>query len=428
MGLLSWIGRVITLRDGEFWGRYYGGETWAGRSVNEINSLQLSAWWRCVRLYADVVGAMPLKFYERAANDERKQNRDHPVANLIGLDPNIDQTAQEFWSGMAASLAMFGNAYAQKLFVGGRLSAISPLPANTYTDRSRDPNGKLRYYYNDRGAEEWLPPEKVLHVRGFTLGRADMGLSPLGAGRQGLSIALATEEAVGKTFSHGLRTSGFFTGPRLTKDQRDDFTRAFINPLIGNDASNHYGILENGFDFKQINIAPKDAEMLQSRRFNVEDICRFMGVPPIAIGHAAEGQTMWGSGVESIINMWLTQGLDAFLRYFEMAIGKRLLSPEDRQKYYAEFERNSLLRIDSAARAEFMSKMIQNGLMTPNEGRKKNNDLPMEGGDILLVNSTLVPLTDAGRLTRALPSPDTVGPGPQPAKTPPPTPTPEPAK
>lgn len=397
MGLLSWVGRVLKLTDGQFWSAYCGGETWAGRPVNEENSLQLSAWWRCVRLYADVVGSLPLKFYERTDNDDRVQNREHVVANLIGFDPNLDQTAQEFWSGMAASLAMLGNAYAEKRYIGKSLAALDPLPCYTRPDRTRNKPGDLEYYYYDRGKEERLPAGKVLHIRGFAIGKSDMGLSPLAAGRQGLSIALATEESAGKTFSQGMRNSGFFTGPKMLPEQRAQFTKTFIDPIIGNDASAHYGILENGFAFQPINIPPKDAEMLLSRRFNVEEICRFMGVPPILVGHSADGQTMWGTGVEAIINQWLTAGLNSFLTNIEKSINKRLLIPQERPRFYAEFERNALLRIDSAARAEFISKMIQNAQMTPNEGRKTDNRLPMPGGDVLLVNSTLVPLTDAGR-------------------------------
>jgi phage portal protein BeeE len=108
-----------------------------------------------------------------------------------------------------------------------------------------------------------------------------------------------------------MRASGFFTGPAQRR-QREDFTKTFIDPMLGNDAKAHYGILENGFDFKPINIPPKDAEMLLSRRFNVEEICRFMGTPPILVGHAGDGQTMWGSGVEASSTAWLTLGLDAF--------------------------------------------------------------------------------------------------------------------
>jgi phage portal protein BeeE len=152
--------------------------------------------------------------------------------------------------------------------------------------------------------------------------------------------------------------------------------------------------------------------MLLSRRFNVEDIVRFMGVPPILAGHSAEGQTMWGTGVEAIINMWLSLGLDSFLRYFEQSVRKWLLSPADRQRFYPEFERDALLRLDSVARAEFMSKLIGSGLMKPNEGRKKMNAGKVAGGDVALINATLIPLTDAGRLSKQLPSADRVVPEP----------------
>jgi HK97 family phage portal protein len=415
MSLLSWVGRVIGLRDGKFWGQWYGGETWAGRPVNENNSLQLSAWWRAVKLYADVGGALPLKFYERLDNDDRRQIREHQIANLIAVDPNADQTSQEFWGGMCAGLAMLGNAYAEKRFVGKTLAALEPLPYDTIPDRTHNRDGDLEFRYCDRGKTEWLPVEKVFQVRGFNIGKSDCGISPLTAGRQGLSIALATEESAGKTFSQGMRASGFFVGPKLLPEQRADFTKKFIDPIIGNDASAHYGILESGFDFKPINIPPKDAEMLLSRRFNVEEICRFMGVPPILVGHVAEGQTAWGTGVESIINSWLTLGLDSFLSSIEKSINKRLLTPAERPRYYAEFDRNALLRADSAARAEFISKMIQNAQMTPNEGRKKDNRLPLPGGDVLLVNSTLVPLTQAGnKPARVQPAPGEPIPEPMP--------------
>lgn len=403
MSLLSWVGRVIGLRDGQFWSNYCGGETWAGRPVNEENSLQLSAWWRSVKLYSDVVGALPIKLYKRLDNDDRVQERDHPVAGIISLDPNLDQTTQEFWGCIAGSLATVGNAYAEKRYVGSTLAALDPLPYDTYPDRKHNKDGDLEFRYCDRGKVEWLPSEKVFQVRGFTIGKSDVGLSPLAAGRQGLSIALATEEAAGKTFSQGLRTGGFFTGPNMTPPQRDQFEKSYVEPMRGNDAKNYYGILPPAFDFKAISIHPKDAEMLLSRRFNVEEICRFMGVPPILVGHAQDGMTAWGTGVESIINQWLTSGLNSFLRSIETAINKRLLTQAERRIYYAEFERNALLRIDSAARAEFISKMIQNAQMTPNEGRKTDNRLPMPGGDVLLINSTLVPLTQAGRKPAAPP-------------------------
>lgn len=413
MSLLSWAKEMFG------WGFSWGGHphhhqvsgyTWAGKPVTADGAMQLSAWWRGVRLYAEVTGAASLKLYERLDNDDRRQVRDHPIADLISVDPNIDQTPQEFWGSQAAALAIFGNAYAEKLFVGDRLVALQPLPWDTHP--YRDENWNLFYRFNLFGKMEKLPREKVFHTKGFNLG-GDLGISPLQAARQGLSISLATEQATGQTFSQGLRMSGFFTGT-ATPEQRKNFKETFIDPITGNDATAHYGILPPEFDFKTININPHDAEMLLSRRHNIEELARFLGMPPVLLGHASDGQTMWGSGVEAIINQWRILGLDSFWSNIEKSINKRLLSPKDRRTFYAEFDRDALMRTDSAARSEFMSKMIQNGLKTPNELRKKNNDHPVPGGDVALINSTLIPLTDAGRLTRGLPSPDTKVPAPPP--------------
>ena len=144
--------------------------------------------------------------------------------------------------------------------------ALRPLPFETLPSR---PNGELEYNFVDRGKAETLPASKVFHTKGFGFG-GDLGLSPLAFARQTLSIALATEESAGKTFAQGMRASGFFVGPKLDATQRADFKKVFIDPIVGNDASAHYGILENGFDFKQINIPPKDAEMLLSRHLSEE--------------------------------------------------------------------------------------------------------------------------------------------------------------
>lgn len=393
MGLLSWARTKLSLTDASKWTRTFALGTWAGKPVNATNALELSTWWRAVKLYAEVTGAMPLKFYERMADGSRRPANDHPVAELLAIDPNEDQTSQEFWGAQAAGLCVIGNAYAEKSFVGNRLVALRPLPFETLPAR---PNGDLEYSFVDRGKAETLPASKVFHTKGFGFG-GDLGLSPLAFARQTLSIALATEESAGKTFAQGLRASGFFVGPKMDKTQRDDFRKVFIDPIIGNDASAHYGILENGFDFKQLVIPPKDAEMLLSRRFNVEEICRYMGIPPILVGHAAEGQTMWGTGVEAIINMWLTIGLDQFLRNIERSISKRVLNAGERRRYYAEFDRDALLRADTQARGEFYWKLVQIAAMTPNDVCDKQNFPRFDGGDVRLINSTLMPLAQAGQ-------------------------------
>lgn len=406
MNIFSWIGRRIKLTEGSFWTAWFGGDTWTGRPVTPEGAMKLSAWWACVKLYGEVTGAMPFKLYERTAGDDRVEVRDHPVAVILASDPNIDQTTQEFWGGQAASLTVFGNAYAEKLFSGTRLVALQTMPFEDVWPSRDNPDRVMQYAFTDRGKREVLPADKVFHTRGFGFGR-DMGLSPIAYARETLGGAMATEEAAARVYGSGMRATGFFTTPpTLTEAQRKQFHDNYVKPVEGAHGEGKQIILPPGFDHKTISIPPKDAEMLLSRRFNVEDVCRWAGVPPILVGHAAEGQTMWGSGVENILLAWLTLGLDAHLSRIEKSVNKRLLNAAERQRFYAEFNRDSLLRADSAARAEFVAKMVQNAQMTPNEGRKKINLPPMTGGDQLLVNSTLVPLTTAGQKpSRVQPAP-----------------------
>lgn len=417
MSLLSWAREKFGLANVSEWAKIrdrLGYGNWAGKSVTADGAMQLSAWWRSVKLYAEVTGSLPIKFYERKDDGDRSQVRNHPVAELISIEPNIDQTAQEFWGSQAAALCIFGNGYAEKQFSGSRIVALQPLPYDTCPFRDKETDD-LSYRFTYGGKTEVLPRDKVFHTKGFSLG-GDLGISPLAAARQALSISLATEQFTGQTFAQGLRMSGFFTGVDMKPAQRDQFKEKFIDPIIGNDAKAHYGILPPGFDFKTINIPPKDAEMLLSRRHNIEEIARFMGVPPILIGHASEGQTMWGTGVEAIILQWLTMGLDAFLSNIEKSINKRLLSAKDRRRFFAEFDRNALLRADSTGRAEMYSKLVQIAAMTPNQVCDKENFPRFEGGNVRLVNSTLQPLSMVGKVPAARIQPKPGEPIPEPTQ------------
>lgn len=399
MSLISWVRERLGVgtNDVNGWRQFLGGSTWAGKPVTATNALELSAWWRAVKLYAEVTGTTPIKFYERTKDGGRVQVKDHPVAQVVSFDPNADQTTQEFWGGQAAGLVVLGNAYAEKKFSGKRLVALEQLPFETHPYRDQD--GDLHYRFTDRGKSYDLPVEKVFHTKGFGFG-GDVGLSPLSFARQTLSITLATEEAAGQTFAKGMRASGYITLPagiKTDKDSRAEFRKTFIDPMTGNNAEVHIGLLEGGAGFQPINIPPKDAEMLMSRRFNVEEIARFMGTPPILLGHSADGQTMWGTGIGAIVLQWRTLGLDAFFSTIEKSINKRLLTPEERVRYYAEFDRDALLQNDAAGKAEMFWKLIQIAGITPNQVCDKQNMPRFEGGDVRLVNSTLTPLATLGQ-------------------------------
>lgn len=408
MSLLSWWrGRRVKLTDGAFWASWYGTESWSGKAVTPEGAMQLAAWWACVRLISETIATLPLGVFTRSANGRKEPKSDHPLYALLHDSPNADQTAAEFWEGIIASVCIAGNGYARKEMSGGRLAALEPIPFDVMTVQ-RNERGQLRYRYTERGKTYDEPEDNIFHVRGFGLG-GDLGLSPVSYARQTLGLAMSIGESAGATFKNGMRSSVFFTAPPgqlLTQEQREQFRKAFIDPYVGSSAKHAAGILEAGFDVKTVSLPPKDAEMLLSWKFSVEEICRWLRVPPILIGHAAEGQTMWGSGVEQIMLGWLTLGLRPYLSRVEQAIKKRLISADERSSVFAEFNVEGLLRADSAGRAALYSTFAQNGINTRNEIRARENLPPMEGGDDLTVQSNLVPLAMLGKQPEPAPAPE----------------------
>lgn len=403
MGLWSWLGRKIRLTDGAFWTAFFGGETWSGKTVTIDGAMKLSAWWACTKLISETIGTLPIAVFEKR-NGEKVPAEGHWLYPLLHDDPNADQTIVEFWSGQTAPVCIIGNSYAEKTFSGNRIVSLQPIPFEC-TRVYRTVDGALRYQFTDRGKAEDLPEDKVFHIRGFGTG-GDLGLSPVAFARETLGGAMVTEESAARIYGTGMRAAGVMMVPQvLTEEQRKQAQKNLIRPMEGAEAEGKTMLLEAGWKWQPTNIPPKDAEMILSRKFNVEDICRWMGVPPILIGHAAEGQTMWGSGIEQIMLGWLTLGLRAYIRRFEAAINKRLVPPGERGRFYAEFNIDGLVRADSAARAALMSALAQNGLRTRDELRALDNLAPIPGGNIATVQSNLVPLDRLGELAPGMQPP-----------------------
>jgi HK97 family phage portal protein len=403
---MSWWGNVwaavqgkeLRLTDGDLYrglGGLAGEDSWAGERVTSNQAMQLSAYWACTKLISQVIASLPVGIYEKAADGQKIARPDHPLYELLHNSPNADRTAMEFWEGRVLGLCTGGNGFAEKVMRGERISSLNPLPADTWV--RREPDGTLSYTYYDLIArrQETLPASRVWHIRGF--GDGDMGLSPVGYARQALGIALATDRAAGQTFGKGMRAKGFFTMPgKLTPEQRVDAQKALVDPYMGPEGK-WAGVLEMGVDFKSVNISPKDAELIMSRQFNVEDVCRWHGVPPVLVGHNAQGQTMWGSGIEQVLLGWLTLQLRPYLTRIEQSAKKALLLPSERSSLSIEFNIDGLLRADSAARADFYSKLFQLGAMSPNMIADKENLARFDGGDARFVNSTFTPIDQAGQ-------------------------------
>lgn len=393
--MISYLRRKLGLMSSGGW---MAGGSWAGEAVTVDNALQLSAFWACTRLIAETVATLPVQVLERGADGGKVSRPDHPLYALLHDSPNADQTAVEFIEGLLLALCTHGNGYAEKVTTGDRLTALQPIDATAMTLHRDHGDGELRYRFVDRGKSYDLPADKIFHLRGFGAG-GDLGLSPAAFARQTLGIAIATEKAAGSTFANGMRASGFFKFKRsLTEPQFQQARVNLVEPYNGAAATGKAGVLDSDVEFQPVNLPPKDAEMLLSRKFNVEEICRWFGVPPVLVGHAAEGVTAWGTGIETLMLAWLSTGLRRYLVRFEQAARKRLVAPAERNSISVEFNVEGLLRGDSASRAAFISSMVQNGVYSRNRARALENEPrdPSPMADALTVQSNLVALDRLG--------------------------------
>ncbi|EAW9117702.1 phage portal protein [Salmonella enterica subsp. enterica serovar Chandans] len=396
--LLRWLGVPVSLTNGEFIQALSGVETAAGVTVSEAKASQLSAVWACVNLLSQTVATLPLGFFERT-DEGRKAAREHPLYELLHHQPNADMTAVEFWEAMMAGLLLRGNAFAEIDRTGKRITALMPLIPER-VKILRDDAGGYMYAYSDPGpggGTRNIRERDMLHIRS-RIANGMTGVSPLVMGRETFGLAIAANNASAAVFKNGMRPSGVLTTDRLlTPEQRQDFRDNYIKEFTGAMNAGKVPLLEVGLKFQNTSMSMEDAQMLETRRFSVEEICRWFGVYPVMIGHAAQGQTMWGSGVEQLMIMFLTLSLRPWLTRIEQSIRRSLLAPGERNRYFAEFSVEGLLRADSAARAAFYSTMTQNGVMTRNEARHKENLPPHPGGDQLTVQSNLLPIDQLGK-------------------------------
>lgn len=384
----------LSLTDGSAWSQLFGKGAASGKRVTLDSAMQLSAVWACIRQTAMVISSLPMGVYEKRADGSRETISDR-LAEVLTVSPNADQTAMEYWEGQIAWMMTNGNSYAERTDSRLGLSDLRILPANI-TSPFPNADGELMYRTVDRGKQEVLPREKVFHVRGFGFG-GDMGLSAISFGVQTMGTALAAEESAGKLFGNGMQISGLLKSNQVLKPEQRVQIREMLQAYSGSEAAWKVMMLEAGFDFEQLSLNPEDAQMLETRRFSIEDICRWFGTPPIVIGHAGDGQTMWGSGVEQIMIAWMNTGLNPLLRRIEGRIRKDIIPPGSRVKRYAEFNREGILQMDSKAKADFLTRLVSNGIMSRNEAREKLNLPRRDGADDLTAQTAMAPVQDLGQ-------------------------------
>lgn len=391
---LKWLGVPVHLTDGEFWTKYFGAHSAAGVPINDETVLKLSAVWSCVRLISETISTLPLSMYEKTSGGKRVASH-HPLQFILHDQPNADTTAAVHWEASVAAMLLRGNARCEKLMIGGRVVGLHFLHPDRLTSFRRD-GVKVWRYTDENGLQREIPNERVWGIPGFSLDGKE-GVSVIGYGAEVFGAAIGADMAASSTFAKGLMPTTAITYPNTLKPGQRDEARETLEALSGAVNAGRPVILEAGSEIKTIGINPSDAQLLESRAFSVEEICRWFRVPPFMVGHS-EKSTSWGTGIEQQMIGFLTFTLGPWLRRIEQAISKDLLTPAERLRYYPKFAVEGLLRADSAGRASFYAAMVNNGILTRDEVRELEDREPMGGNAaVLTVQTALAPLDKLGQ-------------------------------
>jgi HK97 family phage portal protein len=357
----------------------------AGRRVTPDGSLRVSAAYACIGLLSKTVATLPLRMYRKdPATGKRFEAPNHPLNDLLEYQPNSWQSAWDFKAMMMMHLALRGNAYAE-VIAGPRgfADSLEPIhPDRVVVDRLRD--GTIRYTVSDpiRGTRVLLQDE-VLHLRSHMAPGGLVGISPITYARETIGLALAAEEHGARMFSNGARPSGVVTVEKTMSDAAfERFKSQWNANFSGLGNVSKTPILEQGAKFESISLNAEEAQFLQTREFQIEEIARWFDVPLVLLHHMTKASS-WGTGVEAIMLAFVRNNLMPWLGCWTGAIRRDLiLAP---QIYEAAFDVEPLIAGDSKAQAEFYSRLVLNGVLTRNEARSALGYNPLEGLDEPLV-------------------------------------------
>lgn len=366
-------------------------------SVTEETAMQISAVWAAVQLKANILGSLDLNFYRRQGNG-RVPAMDHHLAKLMNGKVNRYQTRVEFFETVGLNLYLSGNAYVLKQRTGQEITGLLPLMSSQVeTELMRD--GSIVYTYTDGQNVQAYSEDSIWHLKLF--GNGIKGLSPLQYAKNSVSVALAAEDWASKQVGNGGKPTGVLMYDKiLSPEQRTQIREKFSELREG--TADALMVLEAGMNYQQISLSPQDVQLLESRRFQIEDIARFFNVPSVMINDTS-GSTVWGSGIEQIITGWYKLGFRPELERIETSIVSNLLPPKDRGVVTVEFDFEQLLRTDFKTRVETGAKAVGAGLMTRNEWRRREWLPEVEGADELTAQVNLLPLDELAAQASPMP-------------------------
>jgi len=374
------------------WSFLFGG-TSSGKAVNERTAMQTSAVYACVRILAESVAGLPLHVYERSAGGSKSTKPSHPIYRLLHDEPNREMTSFVFRETLMSHLLLWGNAYAQIIRDGrGFPIALHPLLPDRMAVE-RDNGGDLRYTYQSDKGEVKLRRENILHIPGLGFDGL-IGYSPIAMAKNSIGMALATEEYGAAFFANGANPGGVLEHPGVVKDR--DRLRESWQSQFSRANAHKIAVLEEGLKFKQMSIPPEQAQFLETRKFQINEIARIFRVPPHMVGDLEKSSF---SNIEQQSLEFVKYTLDPWVVRWEQSLQQALILPSEKDRIFIKFNLDGLLRGDYQSRMQGYSTGIQNGFMSVNDvrGLEDMNLLTAEeGGDLHFVNGNMVKLADVG--------------------------------
>ena len=380
---------------------YFGGTT-SGKAVTERSAMQMTAVYSCVRILAEAVAGLPLHLYRYKEDGGKEKALDHPLYLLLHDEPNPEMSSFVFRETLMTHLLLWGNAYAQIIRNGkGEVIALYPLMPNRMVV-DRDTKGRLYYQYTTstedaptmKGVTVNLPPSDVLHIPGLGFDGL-VGYSPIAMAKNAIGMAIACEEYGAKFFANGAAPGGVLEHPGTIKDPQR-VRESWQSTFGGSGNSNKIAVLEEGMKYTPIGISPEQAQFLETRKFQVNEIARIFRVPPHMVGDLEKSSF---SNIEQQSLEFVKYTLDPWVIRWEQTIHRSLLLPDEKSQYFVKFNLEGLLRGDYQSRMNGYAIGRQNGWMSANDIRELENldRIPAEdGGDLYLINGNMLPLKDAG--------------------------------
>lgn len=381
---------------------FYMGGTTSGKTMTERSAMQMTAVYSCVRILAEAVAGLPLHLYRYTDGGGKEKALDQPLYRLLHDEPNPEMSSFVFRKTLMTHLLLWGNAYAQVIRNGkNEVIALYPLMPNKMSV-DRDENGRLYYTYY-RGPDEaiknkefavTLQPSDVLHIPGLGFDGL-VGYSPIAMAKNAIGMAIACEEYGAKFFANGAAPGGVLEHPGTIKDPQR-VRESWQSTFGGSGNANKIAVLEEGMKYTPIGISPEQAQFLETRKFQINEIARIFRVPPHMVGDLEKSSF---SNIEQQSLEFVKYTLDPWVIRWEQSIQRALLSQGEKAEYFVKFNLEGLLRGDYQSRMNGYAIGRQNGWMSANDIRELENldRIPAEdGGDLYLINGNMLPLKNAG--------------------------------